>query len=181
MKSVKNIVKETIQKFLSEYYGDAEFSMADKAFMRRVGRRPDVERRDAPESERVIGKITQDMTRKTLEKPVPIHKNPKNLKGFESNVRGVLVNNGDFYLAESSEVVHDQMLEIMAREGIIPFQSRFYYGERYPEEFIAVERVDNSNTFVPSVVYETIPNYYHEIIDVGNNAHISFYFEPTIL
>jgi hypothetical protein len=161
MKSILQIIKEEI----SNYYSDWQPSIADKYYEKQLGittKNPQEVKIDAE----LIGYI--DKQWKNPITPIPVYKNPKNLNGFESNTRGVILNNGDFYLAISRNAMHDNMLDLLTEKGIIPYQSKFDYSTKYPEQFVAVQRASNTITFAQSMAYDNFPLYYEEIFDIAN-------------
>jgi len=166
MKSLLQLIKEEIHDFVSDYWGDssAEPTLADKVYFRNQG----IETKPAETqvSGELIGYIKKQVDR-PLREAVPVYKNPKNLNGYTSNTRGVLLTNGDFYVAKSFNALHDSILDLLAEKNIIPLASKFDYAEKYPKEFVAVQRIENSNTFGQSSAYDSFPNYYIEIFDNG--------------
>jgi hypothetical protein len=166
MKSVLQIIKEEISNFYSDWQIGDNSSMADKYYEKNLGistKKPQESKIDAE----LIGYVTK-LVNTPLKKPISIYKNPKNLNDFENDARGVLLNNGDLYLATSRSALHDNMLDLLTEKGIIPYQSKFDYSIKYPEQFVAVQRALNSTTFAQSSAYNTFPLYYEEIFDIAN-------------
>lgn len=56
------------------------------------------------------------------------------------------------------------------KRGLIPLVSKYSYGDRLPEEFVAVVRASISNTFGQSSAYDEFPEYY-PIFDEANKKH----------
>jgi hypothetical protein len=158
---VLQIIKEELEDF---YDYDKEQSMADKYLEKNTTvstMSPNI-KIDAE----IIGYVDRGMSGK-LKEPIPIYKNPKNLNGFSSNSRGVLLNNGDFYLAPTP-ILHDFILEMLGQKGIIPYGKVYDYNLEYPEEFIAVIRIGNTNKFGQSTAYFKFPEHYQEIFNIAN-------------
>jgi hypothetical protein len=165
---VLQIIKEELEDF---YDYDKEQSMADKYLEKNTTvaiMNPNI-KIDAE----IIGYVDRGMSGK-LKEPIPVYKNPKNLNGFSSNSRGVLLSNGDFCLAPLP-ILHDFILEMLGQKGIIPYGKVYDYNLEYPEEFIAVIRIGNTNKFGQSSAYNEFPEYYQEIFDLANKKQ-PFYF-----
>jgi hypothetical protein len=148
-----------------------EPSMADKYYEKMLATQSAAPK--TPETEvnaEKIGYVTKMWT-KQLEVPIPIYKNPKNLQGFAPFARGVLLNNGDFYLATTDNAMHENMLEMLGQKGIIPSEKIYHYYSEFPEEFIAVQRASVANKFVPSTAYQYFPDVYEEIFYNANKKY----------
>lgn len=79
---------------------------------------------------------------------VQILKNPNNLNDVASSTRAVLLKNGDFYVAKNWNIMHEDMLNFLFKKGIIKDNSHFKdYYKIEPNEFIAVQRIGNTNKF----------------------------------
>jgi hypothetical protein len=114
----------------------------------------------------LVGYVTKEWTR-DLKVPIPIFKNPKSLAGAEAGARGILMANGDFYLTPKATAMHDNILVALGEKGIIPYAKAHYYYKDLPEEFVAVERIGNTNVFGQSAAYNQFPEYYLEIFNIG--------------
>jgi hypothetical protein len=162
MLSIIQLIREELEDF---YDYDKEQSMADKYYQTKVAVDP------SPKgyiyNAELVGNVDKQYGRK-LSEPVPIYKNPKNLQGFGNGARGVLLSNGDFYLAQSWEAMHDDLLDLLGEKNIIPYTTVYRYYHNYPEEYIAVQRQGSSNTFAQSTAYDDFPPYYEEIFKIGN-------------
>lgn len=166
MKSILQIIKEEISNFYSDWETGDNSSIADKYYEKNLGisaKKPEESKIDGE----LIGYVTK-LVNMPLKKPFSVYKNPKNLNGFENDARGVLLNIGDFYLATSRSALHDNMLDLLTEKGIIPYQSKFEYSTKYPEQFIAVQRALGSTTFAQSAAYDDFPQYYEEIFNMAN-------------
>jgi hypothetical protein len=164
-KSIIQIIKETIQDFYNDWSPNDEPSLADKYFKNKTGIETKPQQQK-PINAQLIGYVT-----KRYNEPipaVPVYKNPKNLQGFLNNTRGIILANSDFYIATSPEALHDDMLTLLTEHGIIPYGSKFDYGDKLPEEFVAVQRAGNTNIFGASDAYFIFPNYYITIFDNAN-------------
>ena len=155
------IIKEELEDF---YDYDKEQSMADK-YLEKNTTVATMSSNIKIEAE-IVGYVDRGMSGK-LKEPIPVYKNPKNLNGFSSNSRGVLLSNGDFCLAPSP-ILHDFILEMLGQKGIIPYGKVYDYNLKFPEEFIAVIRIGNTNKFGQSTAYFKFPEYYQEIFDLAN-------------
>ena len=155
------IIKEELADF---YDYDQEQSMADKYFQTYVA--PATMNPNIKIDATIVGYVDKSSSGK-LKQPIPIYLNPPNLNGFGSNARGILVNDGNFYLTPST-ILHDFILETLVEKGIIPYGKSYDYANEYPEEFIAVIRMGNANKFGQSSAYNEFPEYYQEIFDLAN-------------
>jgi hypothetical protein len=114
----------------------------------------------------LVGYVTKEWTR-DLKVPIPIFKNPRSLTGAEAGARGVLMANGDFYLTPKANAMHDNILSALGEKGIIPYGKSVEYYQYYPDEFVAVQRIGNTNVFGQSSAYDKFPEYYQEIFKIG--------------
>lgn len=159
---------QIIQEELEDFYDyDQEQGMADKYFQTHAAPPPanPTINTNAP----VIGYVT-DAPMGKIAVPIPVYKNPKDIKGFGMNARGVLMPNGDFYLASSSIAQHDFILKLLGEKGIIPYGTSYDYNHEYPEEFVAVQRKGTTNEFTESSAYSKFPEYYQEIFNTANKV-----------
>lgn len=177
-RSIFQVIKEEIQNFFSDWSMGDEPSMADKYYQKQLG--IDTETSKTVNAE-IVGNINKDWGRRPLKEPIPVYKNPKNLIGFGSVARAILLNNGDFYVAKTYFAAHESILELLAERGIIPYESQYGYGSNYPKEFVAVQRNGTTNVFSQSEAYKEFPNHYIEIFDIGNEKQpYTFKESPTV-
>ena len=164
------IINEELEDF---YDFDQEQNMANKYFQTYAAPPPENPeiKTDAP----IAGFVTQS-THGQLANPIPIYKNPKDITGFGMNARGVLLPNGDLYLASSASALHDFILSMLGEKGIIPYGKAYDYNLNYPEEFIAVQRMGLDNKFTESSAYGEFPEYYQQMFDNANKVQ-PFKFE----
>ena len=156
------IINEELENF---YDYDQEQNMVDK-YLEKYTTVPATMSPNIKIDDEIVGYVFRSMSGK-LKEPIPIYKNPKNLNGFSSNARGILLNNGDFCLAPTP-VLHDFLLETLGEKGVIPYGKAYDYNIEYPEEFIAVIRIGSANKFGQSSAYNEFPEYYQEIFDLAN-------------
>lgn len=158
------IIKEELEDFYD--YSD-EQGMADRYFEKNYGTQTTTA--ITPEvkiNAELIGYVDKQWLT-PLKVPIPLYKNPKSLEGFGVACRGVLLNNGDFYVTPSAGAMHENILHVLAENGIIQYAKSYNYGFALPEEFIAVQRVGNTNAFSQSSAYDKFPEYYQEIFKIG--------------
>ena len=115
----------------------------------------------------LVGYVTKEWSRQ-LPVPIPIFLNPRSLTGAEAGARGVLLGNGAFYLTPKANAMHDNILAALGELGVIPIGKTYQYYNNYPEEFVAVERIFNTNSFGQSSAYDKFPEFYQEIFNIGN-------------
>lgn len=170
-KKLLQIIREEIENYYSDWSSYDEPRASDRLFGQLTGQ---VQQPKAPTEEKptgqFIGYVTKAYT-KPLAQPVPVYKNPTSLTGIGTEARGVLTANGDFYLATSYNAMHDNLLEMLAEKGIIPEAKAYHYWERYPEEFVAVQRAFRTNVFSQSTAYDEFPIYYQQMFDEATKAH----------
>lgn len=167
-KSLIQIINEVIQDFYNDWSPNDEPSIADKYFANKIGveTKPQLQQQESINAQ-LIGYVTKRYN-KPINPAVSVYKNPKNLQGFSNNTRGIILINGDFYVATTPEALHDDILDLLAEHGIVPLGSTLNYGDRLPEEFVAVQRAGNTNRFGASTAYSVFPNYYITIFDNAN-------------
>jgi hypothetical protein len=125
----------------------------------------------------LVSYVTKEWSRQ-LPVPIPIFLNPRSLTGAEAGARGVLLGNGDFYVTPKANAMHDNILAALGELGVIPIAKAYHYYDNYPEEFVAVERIFNTNTFGQSSAYDEFPEFYQEIFNIGNENQ-PFHFKPV--
>ncbi|MBN1637327.1 MAG: hypothetical protein JW866_00035 [Ignavibacteriales bacterium] len=162
--NIFQIIKEEIQDYFSDW-GVSEPSIADKYYEKRLG----ISQSPPPEeiNAELFGFVTMQWD-KPMKQPIPVYKNPRTLTGFLSDTRGILLNNGDLYLAQSYNALHENILELLAEHGIVPITSIAGYEQNFPQQFVAVVRAGNSTTFGQSSAYDYFPEHYVEIFKTGN-------------
>jgi hypothetical protein len=137
----------------------------------------------APSQPKVDGELigyVDKQWKEKLKEPIPVYKNPRSLTGINVAARGVLLNNSDLYLAPLPNAMHDNILDMLSEKGIVPYAKTYEYFTYFPDEFIAVQRVGNTNIFTQSSAYEKFPEYYEEIFRIANNKHpFQFKAHPT--
>jgi hypothetical protein len=74
-------------------------------------------------------------------------KNPVSLQNFGPSIRGVIMENGDFYLENVSGVIHNDILDILYKKGVIKEPVKRNWGRKFPfeTEFLTVQRYGDSN------------------------------------
>lgn len=167
-KSVLQIIKEEISNFYSDWQMSDEPSIADKYYEKNLGvssKTPDVKI-----NAEVVGYIDKQWDR-PINPPVPIYKNPMSLEGFGREARGIIFSNGDFYLAQTTQPAHETILKLLSELGVVSYATTFNYFSEYPEEFVAVMRAFDSNSFVQSTAYDDFPIYYQAIFDMANEKY----------
>ena len=176
--SLLQLIKEEFINILSENFGYDDTSILDKYFQKKTGsyQEPSQTPSSSEINAELIGFITKHIS-VPLKNPVGLYKNPKNLNGFSDDCRGVLLNNGDIYLAQNLNALHYNIIETLVENRILPPGS-IQYEEKPPSTFVAVQRFDNSRTFTQSSAYEfDSPNYYKELFDIGNQKQPYLNFE----
>jgi len=104
-----------------------------------------------------IGIITHDYIGNKLKKVTKIYCNPASLDDFVPFVRGIILKNGDLYVANSNEVIHIDIVNFLIKNNIIDgpstindleeFMSNEY---EYPKVFIGIQRLARKNIFAIS-------------------------------
>ena len=156
------IINEEVTNYFSDWQVD-EPDIADKYYEKKLGISKES---NVDIDAELVGYVEDDG--KLLKKPIPVYKNPKNLNGFSNDARGVILNNGDFYLAQSHDSMHTGILKLLAKHSIIPEQTIIHYSDLFPNEFVAVIRHYGKNEFLQSEAYDTFPITYRKIFDLAN-------------
>lgn len=176
--NLHKIISEELQKF-NEAYGeewyddDDDQSLADKIYANRFGINAQNNSEPIEQSDskgKLIGFVIEQAYRK-LSEPVPVYLNPTSLSEFSEGTRGILMADGDFYLALNYNALHYNILMLLADKGIVSHNAPIQYDSNLPEEFVAVERKNKTNTFEQSSTYHSFPDYYGKIFDMSNNKH----------
>lgn len=178
MKIIDLIISET-KEFMNEVF-DNEESLADRVFNKRYNQIPRTNKHtfNDPSMGELVGYIYKDHY-KLLKEPIAVYKNPKSLINFGSDTRAVLTNNNDLYVATSYEALHTFMLDLLVTKGILPAGSIINYMEELPEEFIALRRAGDTNTFGLARYNSEnfkMPRYYLMLFD-NANSKFSFNFK----
>jgi hypothetical protein len=165
--NIIRIIKEELDRWF-----DDEPTLLDRYYEKKFGvSKPQVQ----PQPEQIDGELVGYLDKsweQKLDIPIPVYKNPKTLKGFETSARGVLLANGDFFLGKTSNAMHWNILQLLVKLGYIANDvSIASYGTTEPEEFITVIRVYNSNYFSQSEAYDEFPIYYQIMFDEANKKH----------
>jgi hypothetical protein len=181
-KNLLQIIKEEVQNWFKDYDQSSLDAYSDKYLSTNApppAATPAQPQQPAqPQANgQLIGYVTKEWSR-TIPTPIPIYKNPQSLQGIGNGARGVLMANGDFYLTPSAKAFHDNILDVLGEKGIIPVATAYHYYDNLPEEFVAVQRVFNTNTFSQSAAYDEFPEYYNQIFAVGDQKQ-PFSFKPV--
>ena len=171
-RSVFQVIKEEVQNFFSDWQMGDEPSIADKYYEKYHGIDAGDPNKEAKQVDaEVIGYVTTDWGRRKLETAIPIYKNPRSLESISKTARGILMQNGDFYVAKTYYGAHEIILEELAKKGIVPQGLDTDYMHELPDEFIAVQRNESTNVFVQSDAYRQFPEKYQQIFNNANRLH----------
>ena len=120
-RSVFQVIKEEVQNFFSDWQMGDEPSIADKYYEKYHGIDAGDPNKEAKQVDaEVIGYVTTDWGRRKLETAIPIYKNPRSLEGIGKTARGILMQNGDFYVAKTYYGAHEIILEELAKKELFP-------------------------------------------------------------
>lgn len=172
------VIKEEIYSFIKEYYEEREPSLADKWYEKKlgIGRETAIGEHDPSDGE-FIGQITKNIFGNPFYKPSNVYKNPKSLKNYPYDARGILLENGDFYIKQRNVGIHEDLIQFLIEKNVLPRSTERNYANAEPKEYIAVYRDGYSNIFIPSTLYYGMPDYYLKIFDLANKKHKSFFFD----
>jgi len=176
MKKVSDIIIAETKRFIKEYFDDDEESLADKMFNKKYNQVPKTTKANSdPSMGELVGYIYKDNF-KILKEPIAIYKNPKSLKNFGNDTRAILTDKIDLYVATSYEALHIFILGLLVDKNILSYGSTLNYMEEMPEEFIALRRAGNTNTFgqgryISNLEGYTVrfPKYYYMMFEHANN------------
>lgn len=171
LSEIFQIIKEEVQDFFSDWQVD-EPSVTDKYYEKYYGIDADDPNKEPKKVDaNVIGYVTKDWGRRPLQVGIPVYKNPNNLDGIGKLARGILMNNGDLYVAKTYYAAHEIIIEVLVEKGIIPPEAEDDYQNRFPNEYIAVIRSGVKNVFVQSDAYKEFPSRYLDIFKYANTKH----------
>jgi hypothetical protein len=163
------IIKEELNGFYNDWSMNDEPSLADKYYEKQgIDTQTTTQQQQqqaTPIDAELVGYVDKQMQSPIT--PVPVYKNPKTLNGFTKECRGILLSNGDLYVAQSYNAFHDNILPMLAAKGVIPYKATHNYDRDFPEEFVAVQRTFNTNNFAQSTAYDEFPPHYEEIFAIG--------------
>ena len=176
MNSKDNIIG-IINEEIDRWFDDDESSLLDKYYEKKFGivkeppqKEIDVNPNDISKGE-LIGFLDKSWETK-LDNPIPVYKNPISLDSFDHSARGVLLENGDFFLGKSSEAMHLNILQLLVKLGYlgsnVPLTG---YEQKKPKEYVAVGRIGRSDIFKESGVFDEFPEYYQVMFDNANKKH----------
>jgi hypothetical protein len=166
---------DIINEELKNWFDD-EPSIADKYYEKNLNITKKPINKETDYSGELIGYVNHQW-HEELPQPIPIIKNPTSLTNFDNNCRGVLTQDGNLYMSTSIEGFHDNILKLLYEKGLIypNFAFSMYY-KTCPEEFIAVSRINNTNTIQIHNIYDfydddeiKVPLYYQELMEYANN------------
>ena len=173
MNYLSNIIR-IIKEEIEQWYDD-EPSLLDKYYEKKFGTTREIPKQQYKPNDTSKGTLVGFLDKSWSEKlknPIPVYKNPRDLSSFGVNARGVLLENGDFFLGQTQEAMHWNILQLLVKLGYLsPSISLASYGDKLPEEFITVIRVGNSNYFSQSGAYDEFPIYYDVMFDEANKKH----------
>ena len=160
------IIKEEISNFTTDWSMNDEPSLADRYYEKQgIDTQTQQQQQVNPIDAELVGYVDKQLQSPIT--PVPVYKNPRTLDGFTKEARGILLSNGDLYLAQSYNAFHDNILPMLAAKGIVPHGATHNYDRNFPEEFVAVQRTFNTNNFSQSTAYDEFPPHYEEIFAIG--------------
>jgi len=168
-KSILKIIREVVEQFYNDWSTGDEPSLADKYYEKQgISGQPSQQQpqQQNPINAELVGYVDKQWQNTIA--PIPVYKNPKTLDGFTKETRGILLNSGDLYLAQSYNALHDNLLKLLADKGIVKLAATYSYEQNYPIDFVAVQRAFTTTTFAQSMAYDEFPPYYQEIFDIAN-------------
>lgn len=174
MNRILQIIIEEVQDFYNRSWdrSEEEPSIADRIYARQGIIPPPKNQPTTQISGEKVGDVINSFSQsQSANKVVPLFKNPQNLRGYDDSVRGVILNNGEFYLAMNRGLLHEDILEFLSKRGIVPYAKTYHYWKDFPEEFVAVVRLGNSNNFYQSTAYEGFPPYYQQMFDEATQKY----------
>lgn len=168
-KSILKLIREVVEQFYNDWSMGDEPSLADKYYEKQgiTGQSSQQQpQQQNPINAELVGYVDKQWQNPIT--PIPVYKNPKTLDGFTKEARGILLNTGDLYLAQSYNALHDNILKLLADKGIVKLGATYGYEQNYPAAFVAVQRAFTTTTFGQSMAYDEFPPHYQEIFDIAN-------------
>ena len=147
--NIVKLIKEEIKKFLEEGVGDkylankypGRFNDPIDKFEKQYQKDLKTSQPTDPNGEKV-GMVGDD---------IPIYRNPKSLKNFDSNVRAVTDKEGNLYLYQINISAYHSIIAQVVND-----YSPYYIGDAYDvRENVTWHRIKNTNKFGLSISYVT--------------------------
>ena len=174
------IILEEVKRFVredDEYYDDGnEGGILDKYFQQKnyPTAKYEVPTKQTKEQKNVSGELvasTSFSALRTLPIPINIYKNPTNLRGFEENTRGIITDEGDLYLAQYQNTQHYNIIIALAEKGLLPRGYEKNYYRTLPDDFMCIQRDDDTNTFYSSTAYNNLfPDKYNDLLELASKT-----------
>lgn len=178
--NVNHLINEEIKRIMKEFYGEEE-SITDKWYEKRLGIYREKKREDDDVDGEYVGSTNKDVLGKQYRKPIAIYKNPKRIKNIGYNARGVILENGDFFIAKSAEALHDDIIAFLIEKRFLPHTTDKNYTINMPKEYVCVERNRFDSVFTPAYFYVDFPSYYEKIFERANKIPGRNYaFKPSV-
>lgn len=146
---LKKIYYPSLYEDVADKYAENEFHIPDDA-------KYHFEQKFLKENNpNLIGQITHSWDDNKFERITNIYFNPKSLDNFDAFVRGIILKNGDLYLADSSrDVIHIDIVRFLIRNGILEgsidvekLMDLLDEECAYPKTFLSIHRVAKKNIF----------------------------------
>ena len=168
--NIIKIISEELKKFFKENYDSEQGSILGTYFDKKHFTKK-IEKPEETLSGEFVGDVfPESHYRENLVLiKSNVYKNPQTLVGFDPDCRGILVENGDLYVVDNSEVYHVQIIRFLERNNIISKGLELTYYRYYPEDIICLQRHGSTNVFQLSVLYDKIPKYYINTINNYNS------------
>ena len=155
---INNLVLTTIKEYfseLNEYSGEkhdkyvsdrigepTEFEDFEKQYQKHIGDLKQLRKPiQTPKYER--GQKVKDKMGNTTFDYIPVYVNPDSLGAMDSDVRAILLDNGNLYVAEK-QVEHTQIVMALIKNRIVDLMTP-QDADKYPEKFINLIRRGNTN------------------------------------
>lgn len=170
---IESTISEEINRLMRENYDSEQGQDLDKYF---INKHYPQAKYEVPEvqNNNVSGELvanTKFSALRQLPKPINIYKNPRNLTGYQDNVRGIITDEGDLFLAQYTNTQHYNIIMALAEKGIIPHGFEKNYYRTLPDDFMCVQRDEDTNTFYSSTAYNNMfPNKYNDLLELASRT-----------
>jgi hypothetical protein len=166
-------LRESVRSIVREFY--EEDSIADKIYAKKLGilsNRPEGKKVDGE----LIGFIEESVYGKKYMIPIAVYKNPRTIIGLGYGTRGILLESGDFYVAKTSNALHDELINFLIEKKILPVGTNTNYTIEMPRNYLGVIREGYDKVFHPASFYDIIPDYYRDMMYRANQMGRGYKF-----
>lgn len=161
-----NILKEE----LDNWFDNNEPSLADNIYNQKYGINADNNTEEA-DNAYSQGQYIGSTTNSYNTTKVKIFLNPLSLHKFQTRCRGVVMDNGDLYLANTPNLTHYNIIDFLSEKKILADNMKQWYYRIVPTNFVAVVRNYSLDEFFESESYYHNPEIFQRIEQIFNELN----------